>query len=168
MSRDCSALVPVMEAPPSSGGRFSYRADPREFSFTKRMRPLGETLARIARARSDPNPAYLAIQMLSLDTQMPAFVRDNPMPLVPAVARPKLWLGGPVKTQIHNDRDHNLACVVAGHRRFVLFPPQQVANLYLGPLDNPPPLSFVDPETADFNAFPRFRRRSRRRRASPI
>ncbi len=157
MSRDCGALVPVMEAPPSSRGRFSYSADPREFSFTKRMRPLGETLARIARARSDPNPAYLAIQMLSLDTQMPAFVRDNPMPLVPAVARPKLWLGGPVKTQIHNDRDHNLACVVAGHRRFVLFPPEQVANLYLGPLDNPPPLSFVDPETPDFNAFPRFR-----------
>ncbi len=95
--------------------------------------------------------------MLSLDTQMPAFLRDNPMPLVPAAARPKLWLGGPVKTQIHNDRDHNLACVVAGHRRFLLFPPEQVANLYVGPLDNPPPLSFVDPETPDFNSFPRFR-----------
>jgi len=149
--------VPVMEAPPSSGGRFGYAADPREFTFTKRMRPLSETLARIARARGDQAAAYLAIQMLSLDTQMAAFVRDNPMPLVPAGARPKLWLGGPVKTQIHNDRDHNLACVVAGHRRFLLFPPEQVANLYIGPLDNPPPLSFVDPEAPDFDNFPRFR-----------
>jgi hypothetical protein len=157
LERDGGAPVPVMEAPQSSRGRFGYAADPREFSFTKRMRPLGETLARIARARTGPAAPYLAIQMLPLDTQMPAFVRDNPMPLVPAGARPKLWLGGPVKTQIHNDRDHNLACVVAGHRRFVLFPPDQVANLYIGPLDNPPPLSLVDPEAPDLDAFPRFR-----------
>jgi hypothetical protein len=146
-----------MEAPPSSGGRFGYAADPREFTFTKRARPLAETLGRIGRARSDPAAGYLAIQMLSLDTQMPGFVRDNVMPLVPAGARPKLWLGGPVRTQIHNDRDHNLCCVIAGRRRFVLFPPEQVANLYIGPLDNPPPLSFVDPEAPDFDAFPRFR-----------
>jgi hypothetical protein len=157
LERDSGAPVPVMEAPSSSHGRFGYAADPREFTFTKRMRPLGETLARIARAGSGPAASYLAIQMLPLDTQMPVFVRDNPMPLVPAGARPKLWLGGPVKTQIHNDRDHNLACVVAGHRRFLLFPPEQVANLYIGPLDNPPPLSFVDPEAPDFEQYPRFR-----------
>jgi hypothetical protein len=155
--RDRGAPVPVMEAAPSSHGRFGYGADLREFSFTKRARPLGETLGRIARARTDPAAGYLAIQMLPLDTQMPAFVRDNPMPLVPPDARPKLWLGGPVKTQIHNDRDHNLACVVAGRRRFLLFPPEQVANLYIGPLDNPPPLSLVDPEAPDLDAFPRFR-----------
>jgi hypothetical protein len=155
--RDSGAPVPVMEAPPSSDGRFGYSADLREFSFTKRMRPLGETLDRIAHARTDRAGGYLAIQMLPLDTQMPGFVRDNPMPLLPTDARPKLWLGGPVKTQIHNDRDHNLACVIAGHRRFVLFPPELVANLYIGPLDNPPPLSLVDPEAPDLDAFPRFR-----------
>lgn len=155
--RDSGAPVPVMEAPPSSSGRFGYAADPREFTFTKRMRPLGETLDRIAHARTHPTAGYLAIQMLPLNSQMPALLRENAMPLVPATARPKLWLGGPVKTQIHNDRDHNLACVVAGRRRFVLFPPEQVANLYIGPLDNPPPLSFVDPEAPDFDAFPRFR-----------
>lgn len=155
--RDSGAWVPVMEAPPSSGGRFGYADDPREFTFTKRSRPLGETLERIGYARANPGAGYLAIQLLSLDTQMPAFVRDNVMPLIPAGARPKLWLGGPVKTQIHNDRDHNLACVIAGHRRFLLFPPEQVANLYIGPLDNPPPLSLVDPEAPDLDTFPRFR-----------
>ncbi len=155
--RDSGAPVPLMEAAISTGGRFGYSADPREFSFTRRLRPLGETLERIARARAEPVAGYLAIQMLPLDSQMPAFTRDNKMPLVPATARPKLWLGGPVKTQIHNDRDHNLCCVIAGRRRFVLFPPEQVANLYIGPLDNPPPLSFVDPEAPDFDAFPRFR-----------
>lgn len=154
--RDGGAPVPVMEAPPSSGGRFGYSTDIREFSFTRRNRPLSETLDRIAKARTLTDASYLAIQMLPLDAQIPAFVRENPMPLVPANARPKLWLGGPVKTQIHNDRDHNLACVVAGHRRFVLFPPEQVRNLYIGPLDNPPPLSLVDPEAPDFDRFPQF------------
>ena len=155
--RDSGAPVPIMEAPPASGGRFGYAADIREFSFTRRNRPLTETLDRIAKARTAPHASYLAIQMLPLDAQMPAFVCDNAMPLAPPSARPKLWLGGPVKTQIHNDRDHNLACVVAGHRRFLLFPPEQVRNLYIGPLDNPPPLSLVDPEAPDFERFPRFR-----------
>jgi ribosomal protein L16 Arg81 hydroxylase len=77
------------------------------------------------------------------------------MPLLPRV-KPLLWLGGPVKTQIHHDRDHNLACVIAGRRRFVLFPPEQVTNLYIGPIENPPPLSLVDLETPDLARFPRF------------
>jgi len=153
---DQGAPVPVMEAPASSGGRFGYAADLREFSFTKRQRPLGETLDRIMRASGQPDAPFLAIQMLPLADAMPAFVRTNPMPLVPAGAAPKLWLGGAVKTQIHHDRDHNLACVIAGHRRFVLFPPEQFANLYIGPPDNPPPLSLVAPEAPDLARFPRF------------
>ena len=164
-ARDSGTPVPVMEAPPSSGGRFGYAADLREFSFTKRTRPLGETLDRIGRAQDHPG-AYVAIQLLAVDEHMPGFVRDNPMPLVPPGARPKLWLGGPVKTQIHNDRDHNLACVIAGRRRFLLFPPEQVANLYIGPLDNPPPLSLVDPEVPDLVRFPRFAEALKRARVA--
>ena len=152
---DRGAPVPVMEAPPSSHGRFGYVQGLRDFSFTKRTRPLGETLDRILRAAERPEGPTLAIQMLALADALPAVAAANPMPLLPDAA-PLLWLGGPVATQIHNDRDHNLACVVAGRRRFVLFPPEQVANLYIGPPDNPPPLSLVDPEEPDLAAFPRF------------
>src|SRR5258708_38370583 len=88
-------------------------------------------------------------------TYLRDFVHQIPKPLLPQVA-PLLWLGGRVRTQIHHDRDHNLACVIAGRRRFVLFPPEQVANLYIGPIDNPPPLSIVDLEAPDFTPFPRF------------
>jgi hypothetical protein len=93
--------------------------------------------------------------MLPLVTHLPHFIAHNPMPLLPHTA-PLLWLGGRVRTQIHHDRDHNLACVLAGRRRFVLFPPDQVANLYIGPIDNPPPLSIVDLDAPDFSRFPRF------------
>jgi hypothetical protein len=154
---DRGAAVPVMEAPARAAGRFAYRADMREFTFTKWSAPLRETLARIEGLIGQENAPTVAIQMLPLADALPEFVRQNPMPLLPANVGPKLWLGGGVKTQTHNDLDHNLACVIAGRRRFTLFPPDQIANLYIGPLDNPPPLSLVDPENPDFDQFPRFR-----------
>ena len=154
---DRGAQATVMEAPFSSGGRYVYAPDMREFNFTKRQRSITETLDQIERNLSIENAPFLAIQMLPLSSHMPGFVADNPLPLMPPQITPRLWVGGPLKTQTHNDRDHNLACVIAGRRRFLLFPPEQVNNLYIGPLDNPPPLSLVDPEQPDDKRFPKFR-----------
>ncbi|EJL27517.1 hypothetical protein PMI01_03773 [Caulobacter sp. AP07] len=153
---DIGAQAPVMEAPASSGGRFGYGPDLREFAFSKRQDGITETLERIERLMGDPTAPFVAIQMLPLASHLPEFVRQNALPLLPGVM-PRLWVGGPLRTQTHNDRDHNLACVVAGRRRFLLFPPEQVGALYVGPLDNPPPLSLVDPEAPDLVRFPRYR-----------
>lgn len=49
--------------------------------------------------------------------------------------------------------------MVAGRRRFTLFPPQQLANLYIGPLDLTPagqPVSLVDIAAPDLQRFPRY------------
>jgi len=154
---DRGAPAPVMEAPASSGGRFSYGPDLREFAFSKRQAGISDTLDRIESLTGDPSAPYVAIQMLPLISHLPEFVLQNLMPLLPSQVMPRLWVGGPVRTQTHNDRDHNLACVIAGRRRFVLFPPEQVSNLYVGPLDNPPPLSLVDPEAPDLERFPKYR-----------
>ena len=154
-SMDRGIPAPVMEAPASSQGRFGYDQDVREFTFSKRQRPLTETLDRIERLADRANVPIIAVQMLPLASHLPDFVRHNPLPLLPRVP-PRLWLGGPVKTQIHHDPEHNLACVIAGRRRFVLFPPEQVVNLYIGPIENPPPLSLVDLEAPDLERFPRF------------
>jgi hypothetical protein len=148
---------PVMEAPASTNGWYAYGPDLREFSFSKRNAGISQTLDRIEALLGEPNAPFVAIQMLPLATHMPEFVRQNPMPLVSAKVMPRLWVGGPLRTQTHNDRDHNLACVLAGRRRFVLFPPEQVSNLYVGPLENPPPLSLVDPEAPDLAKFPKYR-----------
>jgi hypothetical protein len=154
-SMDRGILAPIMEAPASAHGRFGYNADLREFTFSTRQRGISETLDRIERQVDRPNAPVIAIQMLPLASHLPDFVHQNPMSLLPQIG-PRLWLGGRVRTQIHHDRDHNLACVIAGRRRFVLFPPEQVVNLYIGPIDNPPPLSIVDLEAPDFSRFPRF------------
>jgi hypothetical protein len=156
LARYGGAPVPVMETPPAFGGRFCYAAGLDDYSFTKRYRPLGETLDRISRAIDQRDGPVIAIQMMSLADHAPAVVHDNPAPPISGDIRPKLWLGGRVRTQIHHDPDHNLACVVAGRRRFVLFPPEQVDALYIGPPDRAPPLSLVDPEAPDLARFPRF------------
>ncbi|QDZ08252.1 cupin-like domain-containing protein [Sphingomonas panacisoli] len=153
---DRGAPVPVMEAPARHRGQFAYGPDLREFTFTKRTAPLGPTLDRIESLIGQDDGPTVAIQMLRLDQAMPDFVAQNPLPVLADVP-PRLWLGGAVHTRTHNDRDDNLACVIAGRRRFVLFPPEQVSNLYVGPPDNPPPLSLVDPEAPDFARFPRYR-----------
>ena len=156
-SMDIGALAPVMEAPASSQGWYFYASDMREFNFSKRQGGISETLDQIERLLADPNAPFLAIQMLPLASHLPQFVRQNPSSLLPAQVMPRLWVGGRLRTQTHNDPDHNLACVVAGRRRFLLFPPEQVANLYVGPFDNPPPLSLVNPEAPEFERFPKFR-----------
>ena len=154
---DSGQPVPVMEAPAATGGRFGYMNDISGFTFSKRQLSLTATLNRLEAILGQDDAPYVAVQMLPLLSHCPEFVRSNSMPLLPPQVTPRLWAGGAVRTQTHNDRDHNLACVVAGRRRFLLFPPEQVANLYVGPLDQPPPLSFVDPEAPDYERFPRFR-----------
>jgi hypothetical protein len=70
-----------------------------------------------------------------------------------------LWLGNRTRTAAHWDLPQNLACVVAGRRRFTLFPTEQVANLYVGPLDFTlagQPISLVDIDAPDLERHPRF------------
>jgi hypothetical protein len=73
---------------------------------------------------------------------------------------PRIWIGNRVTVPAHFDESQNIACVVAGRRRFTLFPPEQVANLYVGPLDFAPTgaaMSVAPLAEPDFERFPRTR-----------
>ena len=73
---------------------------------------------------------------------------------------PRIWLGNQISTPTHVDEWNNIGCVVAGRRRFTLFPPEQIANLYIGPLDFAPTgaaMSLVSLRHPDFARYPKFR-----------
>ncbi|WP_446740867.1 cupin-like domain-containing protein [Sphingomonas sp. CFBP 13706] len=82
-----------------------------------------------------------------------------------------MWIGNATRISTHYDGSANLACVVAGRRRFVLFPPEQLENLYVGPLDHTmagQPASMVDPDEPDLERYPRFAEAMRHARVADL
>ena len=150
--------------PPEVQGRLFYSPDMKSFNFVRSKRTVGAVLEQVARYSQFPAAPAVAMQSALLDDVLPGFAAENRAPplaqLSDPVVAPRLWLGNEVITPAHFDESHNLACVVSGRRRFTLFPPGQVANLYLGPLDfapTPTPISLVDFRSPDYQRFPRFR-----------
>ena len=78
----------------------------------------------------------------------------------PLRTEPRIWIGNRSRIAPHYDESDNIACVVGGTRRFILFPPEQVTNFYVGPLDQTiagQPISMVDLHDPDYARFPLFR-----------
>jgi hypothetical protein len=87
-------------------------------------------------------------------------VEEHAIPFLDPAIQPRLWIGNRVTTPAHFDELHNIACVVCGRRRFTLFPPEQVRNLYIGPLDFAPTgaaISLARLDQPDDPRFPRLR-----------
>ena len=90
---------------------------------------------------------------------LPAFAAGHGMPLLDARVAPRIWIGNAVKINTHFDLTCNIACVAGGRRRFTLFPPDQIENLYIAPLDFTPsgaPVSMVQFTAPDHSRFPRY------------
>jgi len=152
--------VYTIAAPPAANGRFFYSDDLRGVNFKRGQVPLEQVLAQLLAQSSDDAPAHsIAVQALPVRDVLPQFENDNPVNLVDPAVPPTMWIGNRGLVAPHYDIHMNLACVAAGRRRFVLFPPEQIANLYPGPVLNAPggvPISLVDPWDPDLDRFPRF------------
>ena len=95
-----------------------------------------------------------------VDRWLPGFRAENDIAVPDDDVLVSFWLGNRTRVAPHFDFPDNVACVVAGRRRFTLFPIEQVENLYIGPLDKTPSgqaISMVDLKNPDFERFPRFR-----------
>jgi len=146
-------------APPQAGGRIFYDASLRGFNFRREQVALGVALDTLLRDRDRPDAPLIYLGATTLDTYLPDLGADNGVDLGGREALASIWIGNRSRVPIHQDMPDNLACVAAGHRRFLLFPPTQLANLYIGPLDVTPagqPLSLVDPLAPDLERFPKF------------
>jgi len=152
--------VDVVMMPPHARGRLFYSDDMRGFNFTRTKGTIAEVSDKLLRyAKFDHRPS-LAVQSALLADCLPGFAEANRLPILDAGVAPRIWLGSAVTTPAHFDESSNVACVVSGMRRFTLFPPEQLANLYIGPFGHAPtgtPISLVSLADPDFARFPRFR-----------
>ena len=152
--------VNALVAHPSEGGRFFYRPDSKKMNFELAPGLLSDVLEALLEQRESDDPAAIAMQAVSAPDCLPGLEKENPNPFVPAGSQARVWIGNAVTVAPHFDVAENIACVVAGRRRFVLFPPEQAANLYPGPMDVTPadvPISMVSMEDSEFDRFPAYR-----------
>jgi hypothetical protein len=139
-------------------GRFFYNESMTGLNFDKRRERIGRSIARIRKLQDDDRSS-IYIQSVPVAEFLPGFSDDNRLDLVGGNAEPRIWIGNRVRVQTHFDLRENVACVVAGHRRFTMFPPEQTPNLYPGPFEltlSGPPVSMVELENPDLDRYPRF------------
>jgi hypothetical protein len=156
---DRGEVVVAQVGPPEIDGRFFYNADMSGFNFRPERVPLSVVLETLLRDLHNPQPPAIYVGSTTLDTYLPGLRAHNPIALPQAQPLASIWIGNRTRIAAHQDLPDNLACVVAGRRRFTLFPPQQLANLYIGPLDLTPagqPVSLVDIAAPDLQRFPRY------------
>ncbi len=151
--------VTATTAPPEARGRIFYNADMSGFNFRREQIPLKVVLDTLLKYQGQAAPPTIYVASTTLDSFLPGFRQHNPLDLGMDNPLGSIWIGNRSRIAAHQDVPDNLACVAAGRRRVTLFAPEQVGNLYIGPLDFNPAgqaVSLVDFAAPDLERFPRF------------
>ena len=88
----------------------------------------------------DARPPTIYVGSTLIDGYFPGFRKDNDLGFAAhgIDPPPSIWIGNRTMASCHFDAPNNIACCVVGRRRFTLFPPEQIFNLYPGPLEPTP------------------------------
>ncbi|MEZ5544854.1 MAG: cupin-like domain-containing protein [Lysobacteraceae bacterium] len=144
---------------PQIGGRVFYNESLSDMNFRQEQIPLRVVLDTLLKYASHDAPPMIYVASTTLDTWLPGFRAENDVPMGGRDPLASIWIGNRTRIAAHQDVPENMACVVAGRRRVTLFPPEQLRNLYVGPLDFTPAgqaVSLVDFAAPDLERFPRF------------
>ena len=160
---DNGTPVDAIMMSPEFAGRIAYNEAMNGLQL--RAQPAGDLRSRAAGAAlRGIRQSAVARRAERTDPRLPAGIYgSNSLSLLDESVLPRIWLGNAIVTPTHLDEWHNIGCVAAGRRRFTLFPPEQIANLYIGPIDFAPtgaPMSLVTLHDAGFQALPEVSRRA--------
>ncbi|MEG3766963.1 cupin-like domain-containing protein, partial [Alteromonas sp. 14N.309.X.WAT.G.H12] len=157
---DHNALVDTLNLPASEQGRMFYNKAMNGFNFTRTRMPFRQALEHLLALTKQEAPDSLYVGSTTVDTCLPGFQQTNAIGLDGLAPLATLWIGNKSRIAAHYDAPDNLICVTAGKRRVTLFPPEQVENLYIGPLHFTPAgqaISLVDFANPDFDKHPKFK-----------
>jgi hypothetical protein len=144
---------------PAMKGVFGYAPDLTRFNYAPATARLDLVLEELEDHANDVDPPYCYVGSTSIDQYLPGFRAENDLGLDAREPLVSIWIGNRTRISAHFDFPDNIAVVAAGRRRFTLFPPEQLSNLYVGPLDFTPAgqsVSLVDFHNPDLERFPRF------------
>jgi hypothetical protein len=158
--------IPIVEVQGGAElrGRIAYSSDFTKLNCSSSKKTLTELFERLfsAAAQAQPPLCYMGTTLIS--SLLPGFSDNNSLDFEHQKASAFMWIGNRSCVPTHYDLPDNIACNVIGRRRFTLFPPNQLENLYIGPLDFTPagqPISLVDIREPDYDKFPKFREAQR-------
>lgn len=150
---------------PELRGRFGYTEDATKLDFASERGSLVDYLDTVLGLPDDENAPSYYIGSTDVDVYLPGFRAENDLVLDHEMFernRPIVgaWIGNRTTALAHHDMSNNIACCLVGRRRFALFPPEQIGNLYPGPLEPTPGgqvVTMTDIDAPDFERFPRLR-----------
>ena len=166
---DVGSRVEAYLGNPAIGGKYYYASGLKGFNFERRMMKLLEALHVMMESLDRPEAPSIYVGSVPTGETLPGFAAANAMPLLGQGVSPRIWLGTRSNVSCHHDTYDNLACVVAGRRRFTLFAPELIGKLYVGPIDNTmagAPVSLAasadGPQDGDFPLFEEIRQQALR------
>lgn len=159
---DAGKPVRYSHGEPAIGGRPFYTEDFAALNFEVKRGDLSQVLGEIEAHFEDPMAPTYYIASLLVSSALPGFARKNSLPMAACGldAPASIWIGNRVVASCHFDEPNNVAVCAVGRRQFTLLPPDQIDNLYPGPLDPTPGgqvVSLVDFANPDYERYPRFR-----------
>lgn len=155
----------VYRGVPEIQARFGYNSTCTGFNYNSERAKLADVLSSIEHGLAQDSHEYLYINSLRFDQGLPTLYADNTLQFTHPEFNnnqpvPKIWIGTESVAAAHFDQPRNIACCVAGKRRFTLFAPDQVENLYPGPLSPTPGgqvVTVANLANPDFQRFPRLK-----------
>lgn len=157
---DAGGEAEVFVGEPRIGGKYYYSDDLRGFNFSRAQMNFADALDRIVATAANPSGSSMYMGSLPTEQYLPGFAAENQLSVSKTNLAPRIWLGHASNVSAHYDTMDNVACVVAGTRRFTLYAPEAIDRLYIGPIDHTmagQPVSLAASAPADDERFPRFR-----------
>jgi hypothetical protein len=156
---------------PNAQGRVYYNDDLSGFNYQPVIVKLDEVLDKLQQHLDDQHSPAFYVGSTPVDKCLPGFRDENDIEFGDIDPLASIWIGNRTRIAAHFDVPDNIACCAAGRRRFILFPPEEIKNLYVGPLDFNPggqTISMVDFSQPDYVKYPRFRNALRNARVAEL
>ncbi len=161
---DSGKFITRFAGAPEIKGRFFYNADTTGLNFASERISFAAFLEEVRTTLGSTDAPSYYIGSTDIDIHFPGLDEHNCLPLNEEMflahrPLPGIWIGNRTTASAHYDMSNNVACCVVGCRRFTLFPPDQIGNLYPGPLEPTPGgqvVSMVDFAEPALDRHPRF------------